>query len=60
MTKVAWHGPTITFVIISNSCCVAMWHTVNGMIETLTLTLTRAKWDHVTNGDSNSQNISCI
>jgi hypothetical protein len=56
MTKVACHGPIIAFVIISNSCCVAMWHIVNSMMETLTLTLTRVKWDHVTHGDSNSQN----
>jgi hypothetical protein len=37
MTKVACHGPAIAFVIKSNSCCAAMWHTINGMMKTLNL-----------------------
>jgi hypothetical protein len=60
MTKVACHGPIISFVIIFNHFCVAMWHIVNGMMETLPLTLTPAKWDRVTHGDSNFQNTNCI
>jgi hypothetical protein len=35
MTEVACHGPTVTFVIKSNSCYAAMWHTINDMMETL-------------------------
>ncbi len=33
MTKVACHGPAVAFVTKSNSCCAAMWHTINGMMK---------------------------
>ncbi len=54
MTKLACHGPVVAFVIKYNSCCAAMWHIINSMMKTLTLTLTSVKWDDVTHGDSNS------
>ncbi len=53
----------VAFVTKSNNCCAAMWHTTNGMMKTLTLTLililTPVKWDHVTRGASSYQNTSC-
>ncbi len=33
MTKVACHGSAVAFVTKSNSYCVAMWHTINGMMK---------------------------
>ncbi len=35
--RVACHGPAVTFVIKSNSCCATMWHTINNMMKTLNL-----------------------
>jgi hypothetical protein len=37
MMRVACHGPAVTFVIKSNSCCATMWHTINNMMKTLNL-----------------------